>query len=1619
MGVVLPGWADELLDLIGVSWPNVDEDDYREMANAMREFADDIDEGANEAHTAIQSLVGSAGGSLAVEAMNAHWGKINGTHLKGLADCGRMAATAMDGVAVLIEGAKIGALVQLGILAAEVIAAQAAAPFTLGLSELGALGATQATRMILKRLFKEVCQQVAEQVISIALTPVEEALGAMVGDLVVQLGANALGVKDGVDLGQTAKAGKDGFNQGVQDAKDSAKSAAENPMELLSAGGRRGGGGGLGGSGGGSGSGGGGGAGGGSGFSFDNDEHDRVVTSLESAGGTFRNKAGGKIGRAKSHHGRTRGKDPIADAANTMLDKVIEGIEDGVKKTAKHLDDNMTRGIKQMAKNHHDNDKGLADHFKGLGKDGKKDPKGPTSTTPGGSDQHGKGGPNSPSKGPGHNAAGTKPDLLNKVLSDPRRHGIPINMRKCKNDPVDVATGQMVLPQTDLSLPGTLPLVLKRTHLSDYTFGMWFGRSWASTLDERIEVDVRNKAVWAREDGSLLIYDQLPTQQQPEVLPIEGPRIPLRCDSPLGAQEMELAVTEPQSGLTRYFSRPSGEGWQLWLTSIEDRNGNQIDFHRNASGRPLSVTHSGGYDITISSDQHLGRICELSLRTQETDQGAVRVRAYSYDAVGNLAGVTNSSGQALTFAYDGEARILSWTDRNDSTFRYVYDSSGRTVQTIGPGGYLSSAFAYDSERRVTRYTDSTGAITTYHLDQRLQTIAETDPLGHTTRFAYDARGRLLEQTDALGNTTRFERDDHGNLTGLIAVDGVRTTAEFNDFNLPVFITERGGLQRRFDYDTRGNQTAITGPDGILTRYEFGEYGHVTAVRNAAGAVTRIRNNAAGLPVEITAPDGARTTFARDSFGRVTTATDALGETVCQGWTIEGKPAWRELPDGTREEWTWDGEGNLLSHTDRAGHTSTHSATHFDRRAATRSSDGGEYHFTHDTELRLTTVTNARGLEWHYHYDAAGRLISETDFDGRTLTYEHDALGHLTRRTNAAGQSLTYERDVLGRVVRLQHDDGATSTFAYDATGRAVHIANPHARIDLERDRVGRVVTESVNGCSLTRTYDALGRRTHRRTPSGAISSLTYDERGLTAYTTGEHTFHFEHDALGRETTRSLGDTLTLHNDWDPVGRLLHQTCSSPQDTLLDRSFSYHADGTPHTIDDIRTGRSTHTVDEAGRITAVTAHNWSERYAYSTDGDQTHTSLPARAPGQDAAGERHYAGSRIAQAGRTRYEYDAQGRLIERRTTTLSGKTLKWAFTWDAEDRLTHVHAPGDTHWRYLYDALGRRIAKERLTPQGHVAEATSYCWDGGQLAEQQSSGVTLVWDYKGLQPLAQRESKANIAQEEIDRRFFAIVTDLSGAPSELVGPDGTIAWRGRSTAWGATQSHRDATAYTPLRYPGQYFDPETGLHYNVNRYYDPDVGRYTSPDPLGLAPAVNHYAYVPNPFTLVDPLGLAGCEDDPTWGGRVVFVRDEHGRPYEMHATITRDMLDEGTPANNNLRPPGFVHGTVHNQARGHLLARMLGGSGDTLDNLATITQNPTNSPHMRDDEQDIYDAVAPDDGEIVQYSVYLEYTDDNKHSVPKWIQMEADGNKGFKLEANLKNPDHAAQQDRRRRGIE
>jgi RHS repeat-associated protein len=125
-------------------------------------------------------------------------------------------------------------------------------------------------------------------------------------------------------------------------------------------------------------------------------------------------------------------------------------------------------------------------------------------------------------------------------------------------------------------------------------------------------------------------------------------------------------------------------------------------------------------------------------------------------------------------------------------------------------------------------------------------------------------------------------------------------------------------------------------------------------------------------------------------------------------------------------------------------------------------------------------------------------------------------------------------------------------------------------------------------------------------------------------------------------------------------------------------------------------------------------------------------------------------------------------------------------------------------------------------------------------------------EQEGFTPIAQTTQVGERSQAEVDAEFAAIITDLVGTPIRLLDANGATTWTNQASTWGAT----DANTAMPLRFAGQYHDTETGLHYNLNRYYNPDTGRYITTDPLGLTPSPNPHTYVPNPTTTIDPLGL-------------------------------------------------------------------------------------------------------------------------------------------------------------------
>ncbi|MDT0317669.1 DUF6531 domain-containing protein [Streptomyces millisiae] len=1025
-------------------------------------------------------------------------------------------------------------------------------------------------------------------------------------------------------------------------------------------------------------------------------------------------------------------------------------------------------------------------------------------------------------------------------------------IRSGGTDPVDLATGHMFLPQTDVTLPGTLPFAFTRRVQSGYYAGRWFGPSWSSTLDQRLEVD-EHGVVFLAEDGMILAYPH-PKQPGFAVLPETGPRWPLTRQEDGG-----YTLTDPLTGHTRHFRRPDEDG-DCRILGISDRNGNRVDIDYDPHGAPTAIRHSGGYHLTLTTEH--GRVTALAL-------GDTLIRRYAYTD-GNLTAVLNPAGQPLQFTYDHRLRVTSWTDTNNRRYAYTYDDRDRCVAEGGEAGHIALTIAYDGthpdwpDARVTTLTTSQGAVSRFVIDDQFRVVAEVDPAGGVTRVEYGTGQQPVSRTDPLGNTVRFEHDQVGRPLSIVYPDGGTTRYGYDEAGNPVAATLPDGSTWRRAYDGHGNCTAVTDAAGATTRYTYDGAGRLSAITNAVGDTTRVVCDAAGLPLEITDPLGNRTLRRRDAFGRVEAYVDPLGAQTRVWWTVDGRPARRVGPDGGEERWEYDGEGNCVSYTDANGSTTRYEYGHFDVCTARTGPDGVRYEFEHDAFLRLTRVVHPRGLAWEYSYDAAGRLTGEKDFDGRRVSYRHDAAGRLTARTNPAGQTVAFEHDALGRLIG-KVVDGSRSAFEYDAAGRMRRATGPDCEIVWERDPVGRILSETVDGAVTRFDYDQAGRRVSRTTPTGARAEYGYDGVGRPVeLTTSGHRIAFGYDAAGREVERLIGDSLTLVHGWDPTGRLLEQTVTAGDDMVQRRSYTYRPDGIPTGAEDRLRGASRFVLDQVGRVTGVEAQDWQETYAYDAAGNQTRAVWPEHHAGVEGQGDRVYRGTQVTRAGAMRYEHDRAGRVMTRRKARLSRKPDVWHYRWDAEDRLTSATTPDGTVWRYLYDPLGRRIAKRRLGADGSVVEETRFTWDGSRLAEQTTTGdamphpVVLTWDHDGVVPVAQTERLLNAAsQEEVDARFFAIVTDLVGSPAELVDETGAVAWRARSTLWGVTAWPSDSAAYTPLRFPGQYHDTETGLHYNHHRYYDPETARYLSQDPLGLAPSPNPLAYVVNPHVLADPLGLA------------------------------------------------------------------------------------------------------------------------------------------------------------------
>jgi RHS repeat-associated protein len=180
------------------------------------------------------------------------------------------------------------------------------------------------------------------------------------------------------------------------------------------------------------------------------------------------------------------------------------------------------------------------------------------------------------------------------------------------------------------------------------------------------------------------------------------------------------------------------------------------------------------------------------------------------------------------------------------------------------------------------------------------------------------------------------------------------------------------------------------------------------------------------------------------------------------------------------------------------------------------------------------------------------------------------------------------------------------------------------------------------------------------------------------------------------------------------------------------------------------------------------------------------------------------------------------------------------YHYGAKHRLSEVRieqTDRSQRYGYVYDALGQRIEKHQLDSAGKPYNRTLFLWDGLRMIQETCTNhPTNLYIY----------------------------TDLNGCPEELTGANGEILWECSFQLWGKRIHEIEHEPIEQnIRYQGQYLDREAGLHYNTFRYYDPDIGRFTQPDPIGLLGGFNLYQYAPNGLTWVDP-----------WRGGVVNQRN-------------------------------------------------------------------------------------------------------------------------------------------------
>jgi len=780
----------------------------------------------------------------------------------------------------------------------------------------------------------------------------------------------------------------------------------------------------------------------------------------------------------------------------------------------------------------------------------------------------------------------------------------------------------------------------------------------------------------------------------------------------------------------------------------------------------------------------------------------------------------------------------------------------------------------------------------------------------STSYEYDTRGNLISIRNPLNHITKLQNyDAHGRAQTIIEPNGLTTKLTYDNLGRKD-IVDVGGLVTNYDYYTNGLVSKITQPNGSFLKYGYDDSRRLVHIQDSQGNDEMYTYNAAGSREKTETFSNGGSTLRRlktsvyDLENRLSKTIGAANQITNYLYDANGNVSQISDPGNNTSLFTYDALDRLKTITDANTGNTTRTYDANDNITSVTDPRGLVTHYRYDgLGNRKQLISPDTGTTDYTSYDGAGNLLSKTDALGKTTTYTFDKLNRITQEAFQDGSVTHYIYDVglnsTGRLSGVVYKDANLPD-----TVVKFEWHDNHGRVESKMQKDGALIHRTYY------TYNAItGDLETETTPGGHVINYKYlDARQPNSFNNVDKISSISvdsnivaqfisYDPFGPANSWLNGNNVTINHAYNTDGQL---------DVYSQGGFSlkntYTASGNLDQIlgSDFASINSDYSYDALQRISGYIDSLMNSSFLYDANSNLnslTLNGIPYSNPVNLGSNQLSSSSGPVSKT----YSYDVSGNTINDGV---------FSFFYDDRGRLNNINngaalyqinglgqryrkkvsflRSGDLNNDGLVDHLDLDIIQEiingtasatrnadcngDLTIDQLDSECLDSMIDSGAVTSTHSIDRRYIYNAKG-QLEGEYDAAGNAIQEIIwfeDRplaiirgaSIFYIDTDHIGTPRAISNQSGTVVWNWYSGPYGTVLPNEDVDGDNVLfafnlRFAGQYYDEESGFHYNINRFYDPATGRYLESDPIGLKGGLNPYGYVGgNPVMHIDPLGL-------------------------------------------------------------------------------------------------------------------------------------------------------------------